>query len=319
MNLTKRLIAAAAAGTLALAACGTPSTDNTNAAGGSESATAITVKHAQGSVELDGAAERIVVLDHGSLDSLNALGLADKIVGIAKGTRMSDPVKDFADDKYENVGTLQEPDFEAIAALEPDLIVAGFRSAKQVPELSKIAPTVDVTFDYKGGFYEGVKQSATILAEATGTTDELETQLKEVSDAIAAAKEKVPAGKNAMVLMTSGGKVSAHGTESRYAALYDDLGFAPTISDVEAEAHGDAISFEAIQQANPDVMFVVDRDAAIGEEGAAAREVLDNELVASTKAWTNDDVVYLDGARWYILIHGLDNAVEMMNQVANEL
>ncbi|NHB85496.1 ABC transporter substrate-binding protein [Tessaracoccus sp. HDW20] len=176
-----------------------------------------------------------------------------------------------------------------------------------------------MTFAYDKGYYAGLASATNIIAEALGRQDEAAVQLKELEDAIAKAKTHVDSARNAMVLMTSGGKVSVHGTDSRYGVLYNDLGIKPTISDVEAEAHGDAISFEAIQQANPDIMFVVDRDSAVGEEGASAEEVLDNELIASTTAWTNQDVVYLDAARWYILIHGVDNAVEMMKGVSEGL
>lgn len=317
MKHTLRILTATAAvGALGLTACGSP--DITPAAGEATSAQTIVVEHTQGSVELDAPASQIVVLDWGALDTLNALGAAGSVVGVPKATFVPPVVEDLVGDAAD-VGTLQEPNFEAIAALEPDLIVAGFRSAQHVAELNKIAPTVDITYDYTDGFYEGIAYTAEILAEATATKAQAETELQELEDALSAAKEQVSGEKNAMVLMTSGGKVSVHGTKSRYNALFDDLGFEPTISDVEAEAHGDAISFEAIQEANPDLLFVVDRDAAIGEEGTAAEQVLDNELMATTTAWSNDDVIYLDGQRWYILIHGLNNSVEMINQVAAEL
>lgn len=320
MRKTLRILAAtAAAGAFALTACGNPDTEPGTDGATSPAAEAISVDHTQGTVELNGPASKIVVLDWGSLDTLGALGVAESVVGVPKATNVPEAVSAYAGDNTTDVGTLQEPNFEAIAALQPDLIVAGFRSAKHVPELNKIAPTVDITYDYAEGFYDGVTYATEILAEATGTEEKAETELKELEDAIAAAKDKAPTDKNAMVLMTSGGKVSVHGTQSRYNAIFDDLGFEPTISDVEAEAHGDAISFEAIQQANPDLLFVVDRDAAIGEEGTAAEQVLDNELMATTTAWKNQDVIYLDGQRWYILIHGVDSAVEMINQVANEL
>ncbi|GAA4896605.1 siderophore ABC transporter substrate-binding protein [Tessaracoccus lubricantis] len=321
MKHTLRILAAtAAAAALALTACGTPEPQS-GAAGESTAAAgqAISVEHTQGTLELDAPATKIVVLDFGALDTLDALGVGESVIGIPKGGVIPAPVEAYGADSTTDIGTLQEPNFEVIAGLEPDLIVAGFRSAKHVPELNKIAPTVDITYDYSKSFYDGVAYATEILAAATGTQDKADAELKELSDAIEAAKDKVPAGKNAMVLMTSGGKVSAHGTQSRYNALFNDLGIEPTISDVEAEAHGDAISFEAIQQANPDIMFVVDRDSAIGQEGAAAEQVLDNELIAQTTAWANDDVVYLDGQRWYILIHGVNNAVEMINGVAAEL
>ncbi len=317
MNLLTRSLGTLTAGllTLGLAACGgdvAPAADPTPVE--SESSAPIVLEHAQGETTIDGPAQRIVVLDLGALDTLAALGVEDSVVGLTKTNVMPEAISQFEDDKYKPVGSLKEPDLEAIAALDPDLVIAGFRSAALVEELSKNFNTIDVTFDYADGFYNGIEFSTNLIAKAVGKEDEAETQLSEVADALENAKEKAPTDKTAMILMTSGGKVSAHGADSRFGLVHTELGIEPAISDVEAEAHGDAISFEAIAEANPDILYVVDRDAAIGEDGAAAKQVLDNELVATTNAWKNDEVIYLDGGRWYIMIHGVDNAVEMLNQ-----
>lgn len=313
MKRTRTAGAAAALMALLLTACGSQSAADEPASAGGEP---ITITHTQGETTIDGPAQRIVVLDLGSLDTVQALGASDRVVGVPKGNGLPDALSAFADDTYADLGTVIEPDIEAIAELDPDLVIAGFRTAALVDELSGNFAVVDITFDESFGYYEGVEYATTIIAKALGAEDEAATQLAEVETAIADAQAKAPTDQTALILMTSGGKVSAQGTQSRFRAVYNELGFAPAIDDVAAEAHGDAISFEAIAEANPDVMFVIDRDAAIGQEGASAEAVLDNELVATTTAWANDDVIYLDGGRWYIMIHGVDNAVEMMNEVA---
>ena len=48
--------------------------------------------------------------------------------------------------------------------------------------------------------------------------------------------------------------------------------------------HGQPVTFEYIKKTNPDWLFVLDRSAAIGEEGKAAKDVLDNPLVAEMTA-----------------------------------
>ena len=48
--------------------------------------------------------------------------------------------------------------------------------------------------------------------------------------------------------------------------------------------HGQPVTFEYIKKTNPDWLFVLNRSAAIGEEGKAAKDVLDNPLVAETTA-----------------------------------
>lgn len=314
MNRITRPLGALAAGllTLGLAACGDAAAPADEKP--AENGAPIVLEHAQGETTIDAPAERIVVLDLGALDTLAALGVEDSVVGLATGNVMPEALSQFEDEKYKPVGSLKEPDLEAIAALDPDLVIAGFRSASLVEELSKNFNTIDVTFDHADGFYDGIEFSTNLIAKAVDKEEEAEAQLAEVADALAAAKEKAPTDKTALILMTSGGKVSAHGADSRFGLIHTELGIEQAISDVEAEAHGDAISFEAIAEANPDILYVVDRDAAIGEDGEAAKQVLDNELVATTNAWKNDDVIYIDGSRWYVMIHGVDNAVEMLNQ-----
>lgn len=323
MPITRRALAGfAALLVLPLAACGANATSGaSNSPTGSESSGPIEVKHAQGTLKLDGPAKRVVVLELGSLDTIAAIGAQDVVVGVPKGFALPKPLAEFNDDKYQDVGTLFEPNIEAIQALEPDLVIAGFRSAKVYGELSKHFPTIDVTYERSDDFVGDVTYAATIVGKALGKTTEVETQLAEVKKAMEAAKAKAPSGASALILMTSAGKVSLSGADSRFGLIHNDLGFKPAISesDAQANSHGEAISFEAIAEANPDWMFVVDRDAAVGEEGAAAKQVLDNDLVKGTKAWTSDKVVYLDGSRWYVVIHGVNNSVEMLNEVAAAL
>ena len=317
MKLFNRSLCAAAAGvlTLGLAACGGEAVPASEPKASSEP---IVLEHSQGETVLDGPAQRIVVLDLGSLDTLNALGAEDSVVGFSDTSVMPESLSEFEDDKYATVGSIKEPDVEAIAALNPDLVITGFRSSSLTEELSKNFKTIDITFDFGDGFYEGLEYSTNLIAKAVGKEAEAKTELKEVADAIESAKEKAPTDKNAMILMTSGGKVTINGTDSRFGLIHNLLGIEPTITDIEAATHGDGISFEAIAEANPDIMYVIDRDAAIGQEGDAAKQVLGNELVETTTAWSNGDVVYLDGGRWYIMMHGLNNAVEMLHEAVED-
>lgn len=321
MPITRRALAGLAALiVLPLAACGANATSGTSNSPAS-SGGPIEVKHAQGTLTLDGPAKRVVVLELGSLDTIAAVGAQDVVAGVPKGSALPGALSEFNDDKYQDVGTFFEPNIEAIQALKPDLVIAGFRSAKAYGELSKHFPTIDVTYERSNDFVGDVTRAADIVGKALGKTAEVETQLAEVKEAMDAAKGKAPSGASALILMTSAGKVSLSGADSRFGLIHSDLGFKPAISEAEAQAnsHGEAISFEAIAEANPEWMFVVDRDAAIGEDGAAAKQVLDNDLVKGTKAWSSDKVVYLDGTRWYIVIHGVNNSVEMLKEVTAAL
>ena len=51
-------------------------------------------------------------------------------------------------EKYTNVGSLKEPDFEAIHAMQPDVIFISTRQAELYEQFAEIAPTVYVELDY---------------------------------------------------------------------------------------------------------------------------------------------------------------------------
>ncbi len=71
--------------------------------------------------------------------------------------------------------------------------------------------------------------------------------------------------------------------------------------------HGNEASFEYIVSLNPDYIFVMDRDAAIGTEGAKlAPEIMENELIMGTDAYKNGNIVYLEHPGvWYTAEGGI--------------
>ena len=73
-------------------------------------------------------------------------------------------------------------------------------------------------------------------------------------------------------------------------------------------------ALQAVAQ-NPDYIFVMDRDRAIGTEGVQlAQEIMENELVMSTDAYKNGNIVYLEHpAVWYTAEGGI-TALDVMLQ-----
>jgi len=132
---------AALLATLFLVACGDDDADTTSAA--VEPAATRTVKHAMGITKITGTPERVVVLDTGELDSAVALGVkpvgaVEAIAGEGLPTYLGDAVKGI-----ELVGTIEQPNVEAIAALRPDLILSSkVRHEAIHDQLARVAPTV---------------------------------------------------------------------------------------------------------------------------------------------------------------------------------
>ena len=86
--------------------------------------------------------------------------------------------------------------------------------------------------------------------------------------------------------------------------------------DVDTATHGDEASFEYIVSVNPEYIFVMDRDAATGTNEAAktAQEIMENELVMSTDAYKNGNMVILSRPDvWYTGEGGI-TALDMMLQ-----
>ncbi|GAA1058750.1 siderophore ABC transporter substrate-binding protein [Agromyces bracchium] len=299
--------------TLALASCASGSAAETQPT--ADAATEITVEHAQGETVVPVNPETVIVFDIASLDTLDALGV--EVAGVPKDN-LPDYLDAYASEDVLNAGTLFEPDYEAVNAAAPDLIIVANRSAEALPELSKIAPTIDLSLDWTD-YLASFEQNVETLGEIFGAEDEAAEALAEIDDKIAEAQEATADAGAGLIVLTSGGEITAFGPGSRFGWLHDELGLTPVIEDVEAATHGDPVSNEFILEANPDWLFVVDRDAAIGEGGAAAEQILDNEVVAGTTAWSEDQVVYLDAQAWYVVMSGLTAVNTMVDEVIEGL
>jgi iron complex transport system substrate-binding protein len=112
-----------------------------------------------------------------------------------------------------------------------------------------------------------------------------------------------------------GGKMSAYGPGSRFGMIHDALGIKPAIEGLAVATHGQAISAELVLKANPDWLFVLDRDGAVGQGSGAAKRALENELIAQTAAWKKDQVVYLDPMNWYLAGGGIQSLQANLDQI----
>jgi len=272
----------------------------------------ILVQHAQGETSVPADPQSIVAFDLGVLDTLDALGAP--ITGVP-AFGMPPYLDEYEGDAYAKVGSLFEPDYEAVNALDPDLVVVALRTGPAYEQLSAIAPTIDLTIG--GDYIEGVIANTRTLGEVTDTADTADALIAEFEASVAELQTAAADAGNALIVMVSGGAVTAYGPGSRFGWVHDDLGVVPAIEDVEAATHGDAISFEFLLETDPDWLIVIDRDAAIGEEGMVAEEVLDNEIIAETTAWQNDRVIYVDSAAWYLAGGGIQGMQAAVDQLAD--
>ncbi|MGK4923297.1 siderophore ABC transporter substrate-binding protein [Bordetella hinzii] len=256
------------------------------------------VKHAQGSTQVPGQPAKTVVMDMAVLDTLHTLGV--EVAGVPAAVKWPDHLAQYADKRYAKVGSMFEPDYEAIHRLAPQVIFVAGRSAPKYGELSRLAPTVDLTVDPKD-LVGSVERNARLVADIYGRQAEAEAKIAALKTSIAALQARAGKAGTGLIILTTGGKMSAYGPGSRFGVIHDAFGLAPAARDLKVSNHGQAMSFELISQLDPDWLFVIDRDAAIGREGTSARQLLDNALMRQTKAWKSQHVVYLNAFNWYSL------------------
>ena len=255
--------------------------------------------------------QRIAILDMPSLDILDRLGLGDRVVGSAT-TTLEYLQAYVPGDTIANLGTIKEADLEAVMACEPDVIFIGGRLSASYDALSEIAPVVFLSTDTEIGVVESVRNNATTIASMFG----LEAQVDELMAGFDARIEALAAfaeGKNAIVGLCTSGSFNILGSDGRCSIISVEIGF-DNLGDGDVTAtHGNESSFELVVELDPDYMFVLDRDAAIGTDGAQlAKEIVENELVMDTDVYKDGHIVYLANPTvWYTAEGGI-TALDIM-------
>ena len=168
-------------------------------------------------------------------------------------------------------------------------------------------------------FFASARQNAVTLGEIFGKQAEAAKAVAALDASRAHLAASAENAGNVLVMITTGGRMSAHGPGSRFDVVFSDYGFKPAVDGLDTGNHGQAISNEFILETNPDWLFVVARDAAIGREGTSASQMLDNELVNKTTAWQKNQVVYLDPVSWYLVGGGLTAMNISIDQIVEAL
>lgn len=265
--------------------------------------------------ELKKNPKRVVVFDYGVADILKNLGV-DAVVGLPKNGKMPEILSNYSDDKYTNVGSLKETDFEAVESLNPDLIIIGGRQAEDIDSFKEIAPTVNLAVDgqdYMNSFKTVVTDLGNLFDkqdEAKKAIDEIEAKIEKVNKTV---KEK---GLTASVVMANEGNISAFSAKSRYGLIYNGLGFAEVDKNIDDSTHGQQVSFEYFLENKSDYVFVVDRGAVTGK-GEAASKLFDNEVMNKTEVAKNGNIVYLNSVIWYTMTGGIESTNQMIDEIAD--
>lgn len=280
-----------------------------------EDSKSVTIEHELGEATIEGTPEKVVVFDFGILDTLDELGV--DVAGLPQAN-VPGYLEQYASDDYTNVGSLKEPDFEAIHSLQPDVIFISGRQAQLYDQFAEIAPTVYIPIDTTN-YVESFKENMNTVAGIFGKEDEMKKELEDIDSRIAAIQEKTSGSEEkGLIVLGTQSKVSAYGPASRFGLIHDVFGVKPADEGIESSTHGQNITFEYILDTNPDILYVIDRDAAIGED-SSVKASLENDLVQKTNAYKNDKIHYLNGEYWYLSGGGLQSMKEMISEIEGSL
>lgn len=272
--------------------------------------------------------QRVAVMDLAALDILDNIGVGDRVVGVSKGSSIAYLQSYVNNEELLNLGTIKEVSLEKVMEANPDVIFIGGRLASQYDELSKIAPVVFLATDTEKGVVESTKENATTIASIFGKEDTVKNLFTDY-DARIEKLQAIAKDQTAFVGMLNAGGFNVLGNDGRCSLIGVEVGFENVGLGAQSDegkssitsTHGNETSFEYIVRLQPDYIFVMNRDEAIGTEGATpAKEVIENELVQTTDAYKNNRIVYLEHSNiWYTAEGGIRALDYMLSDLESAL
>ncbi|WP_342424514.1 iron-siderophore ABC transporter substrate-binding protein [Paenibacillus sp. FSL E2-0178] len=244
------------------------------------SAFPVTITHLKGEYTLTEKPKVIAALDVKFVDQLIAVG--ERPAGsVVAGTK--DEFPEYLNAQLGDVkvlGTRDEPNLEAIVALNPDLILMTDFQEEVYDSVSQIAPTVVLDF------YEDWRDTLAVIGTITGKQAEAETVRQAYGDKITGLREQLAAklGDETVALIRPRPEgIRVHGPEHRTGSiLYEDLGLkAPAFVQEIKDDTSVEISMETVADVGADHYFLLSDDLFAKEA----------EALAGSPVWKSLDAV----------------------------
>lgn len=293
--------------TIVLAACG--GSEETSDSNESTETETRTVKHAMGTAEVPVEPKRVVVLTNEGTEALIALGV--KQVGAVKSWN-GDPWYPHIESEMTDVtevGTESEVNLEAIAKLEPDLIIGTkLRQENIYDKLNAIAPTV-MSETLKGDWQENFALYANALNLEDKGNDVLADYEQHVEDTKAELGDAV--NKELSVVRFLPGASRIYFTDSFSGVILGDVGIKRPASQDRTE-FAEEITMERIPEMDGDHIVYFTYGGADGSK--TAEEWQSNQLWNDLDAVKAGEVTEVSDDTW-----NTSGGVLSANEVLDEL
>ncbi|AIQ56213.1 ABC transporter substrate-binding protein [Paenibacillus borealis] len=240
----------------------------------------VTISHLKGEYTLTEKPKVIAALDVKFADQLIAVG--ERPAGsVVAGTK--DEFPEYLNAQMGDVkvlGTRDEPNLEAIVALNPDLILMTDFQEEVYDSVSQIAPTVVLDF------YEDWRDTLAVIGAITGKQAEAETVRQAYEGKITGLREQLAAklGDETVALIRPRPEgIRVHGPDHRTGSiLYEDLGLnAPAFVQEITDDTSVEISMETVADVGADHYFLLSDDLFAKEA----------EALAGSPVWKSLDAV----------------------------
>lgn len=269
-----------------------------------------TIVHSMGETELTERPERVVVLDGGELDDVVSLGVTPVGIAYAEGSPQAPAYLPIDVSDVAEVGTINALNLEAIAALEPDLIIGSqLRAADLYPDLSEIAPTV---FSIRPGF--PWKENFLLVADALGLENQAVDILNDYQARATEVGDLVEGDPTISILRFMPDKIRLYGNLSFIGVVLDDSGLTrPENQDFDELAI--EISTEQIDQADGDWVFY---SSYGGADSTDEGEVVNGPLWGTLGAVADEQAIAVSDELWFLGL-GPSGAMALLDELADIL
>ncbi len=326
MRTKRSLIATSVALVAALGFAGcaaeTPTAPST---GDAPAPTTVTVEDNNGTQIITLPVTSVAAFDNRTFETLSDWGIE---LSVAAVSLMPSTIAYKNDDSIIDVGTHNSPNLEAIVAAAPGLVVNGQRFSQYHDDIAALVPdAVVLELDPRDGedFASELKRQVTVLGDVFGKQAEAAQLVADFDAAAARAVAAYRADQTVIAVNTSGGQIGyiAPRVGRALGPVFDLLGLTPALQIAEGtdDHQGDDISVEAIADANPDWILVMDRDAAVSADDPAyqpAADILENsEALARVTAVTKGQIVYMPADTY--TNEGIQTYTEFLNSLADAL
>ncbi|WP_342535910.1 ABC transporter substrate-binding protein [Sporosarcina sp. FSL K6-3508] len=189
----------------------------------------------------------------------------------------------------ESIGEKQQPNFEKIVQLKPDVILGSTKFSEEVvSKLEQIAPTILVSH-----ISSSWEDNLMLMGELSGKEEKAQTLLSDYKESVKTIKPSLAEDfkdQTVVAMRVRGGKMFVYPEDVFFnPVLYEELGLEIPETIKKAKAQ-EELSVEQLAEMNPDHIFMQVQQTGTQENEQAFEHLKKNPIIQNIKAFKEDQV-----------------------------